>query len=37
VVGHVQPPWAMAVARRLPAAVRILQPLSAIVVGHGDC
>jgi hypothetical protein len=33
-VGHMQPPWRTTVARWLPAAVGILQPLSATAVGH---
>jgi hypothetical protein len=32
-----QPPWPTAVARRLLAAVGILQPPSATVVAHSDC
>jgi hypothetical protein len=33
-VGQIQPSWPMAVARGLSAAVRLLQPPSATVVGH---
>jgi hypothetical protein len=32
VVGHIQTSWAMAVARRLPAVVGILQPPWAMTV-----